>query len=89
MKQKGWREEGKDGAKGKKAEEWGEQQGGGGGGEGGERLLLKESRIHLKVNRNSLAPFRGTSVTPGGGGGAFRGGQRDNVNAGAATHFKC
>ena len=38
------------------------------GREGGWRLLVKESRIHLKVNRNSLAPFTGTSVTLGGGG---------------------
>lgn len=55
--------------------------------EGGWRLLVKESRIHLKVNRNSLAPFTGTSVTLGGG--AFHRGQRANVNARAATHFIC
>lgn len=50
-------------------------------------MLVKESRIHLKVNRNSLAPFTGTSVTLGGG--AFHRGQRANVNARAATHFIC
>lgn len=58
--------------------------------EGGGGFMVKESRIHLKVNRNSLAPFRETSVTlGGGGGGACCRGQRANVNVGAATHFIC
>jgi len=37
------------------------------GGGGGGRELVKESRISLKVNGNSLPPFTGTPVPLGGG----------------------
>lgn len=44
------------------------EQQGGDSGSGGD-LLVKETRMHLKVNRNSLTLFRGTAVTLGLGGG--------------------
>lgn len=84
MKQKGWERKGKRGPRAKRnreAEEYGEQQGGGFS-VGGGCSLVEDSWIHLKVNRNSLAPFGGTSVI-------LRGGASGLINAGATTRFIC